>query len=149
MNDAGGGDRGGVGGGAGDHTLRAVVIAETFGGIQPVLDRDDRGVVAHQRRGLRRCTVGVVRFHPEQNEIHRADVGGGIGGRRADDELVENIVVGDFAQRQAVGTNGVEMRPARNEGHVMPRAREPAADISADCPGAEDCDFHAHVAPSS
>jgi len=74
-----------------------------------------------QRRGLHPCIVGIVRLHPKEDEIHRADVGRGVCGRSADDELVENVVVGDFAQCQAIGADGVEMRPARNEGHVFTR----------------------------
>ncbi len=88
------------------------------------------------------CTLGVVKLGGKEHDIHGADLGGIVGslGR----------VYADIAERalhpQSVATDCFQVRAARDEGDVVPRCREPGAEIAADTATAHDRNFHAAVA---
>ena len=110
---------------------------EPLGIVDAVLQRQhDR--LRRQAAGERLAGVfGVAGFHANENEIGPIDRNR-VGCRAGGNAVAERRRI----EQQAVGVDGLDMRPAADEQNVMPGAREQAAEIAADCACAENRDPH-------
>jgi len=92
------------------------------------------------------CTCGLhlMRFHSEDDEVLRLELGKRIGG--ADIARV-NLAAVRPLQSHAVLDNGLEVGPPRDERDLVPLFGKPHPEQTADCSGTYHANFHDAESP--
>ena len=105
-----------------------------------VLHRHDHGLRPDQVRQFVDDSLDLVCLHRQHDDVLHAGFGVVIGREHVARDL-RAAVVGD--QLDAVAADGIEIRPAHDEGQLFAGQCELCAHVAADGAGADDCDFHA------
>ena len=85
----------------------------------------------------------IPKLDRKQDDIDRPDVGRIVGHLR----ILEMQIAERAFDDQSIVADGVEMRSARDEGHVVARGRHARAEISADRARRHCCNPHEKIRP--
>jgi hypothetical protein len=133
--------RGDVGGAA--HDARLSDDRRRVGrAVHAVLQRQHRRFRPRERAQQRQRRRVVVRLHGEQDELARADRGRVGLGTQACDELAARRL-----HDESPPADGVEVRTARDDGHVVAGAGELRRVVASDRARADDRDSHSSGRP--
>ncbi len=115
------------------HVLRAERVGEQIRRVDAVLERYHERVAAEQRLQSGRDVGNLPGLHAEQHRVDRSDV----GGRRARYFRPDEHVAEDAVDSQAVRTDRVELRAARDDRNFVAHLGEPRAEVGAHAARAE------------
>ena len=110
---------------------------QLVGRLDTVQERQHHGVRAEQRPRRRRDFRYLPRLHRHHHEVDRADIGRIVGCRG----VGQVHVTQGTGYPQAAVANGLQVRAAGDERHVVAGAGEPCTVVSAEPAGTVDCDF--------
>jgi hypothetical protein len=106
------------------------IIAEDRGqpldAVDPVLKRNHPGARAYQRARLLAGGLGIPELYGEQDQVDRSDLSRVIG----DIDVLEMKVAEGALDLEAIPANGIAMRAARDERHVVSGRGHPPAVIA-------------------
>ena len=131
-----------IGASGGDAALLDVA-GDHLPGVDPVLQGDDPGVAADQRRERPGRRVGRAELHGDEDEVDGSDRRRIVGGVDAG----EGHVAERALQPEAVPPQRLEVRAPGDEVDRLAGLRQPRPDIPADAAGAHDRDAHARILP--
>src|SRR5262249_305095 len=120
------------------YSLTAEDRDQPVGGVDAVLQRDDRSVGADQRLDMRARALAVPQLYREQPEIDLADVGGIVGRLR----WLQMGLAAAALDLEAGALHGGEMRAARDEGDIRAGLRQCCSKTAPDAAGADHCNPH-------
>ena len=107
-------------------------------GVHAVLESDDDGLGADERRQQRERALGVVQLHREEDDVDGTDRRGIVGGVDAREVGVALRALNPEAAR----AQRLEVRAAREKRDVGAGGSQTSAEIAADAAAADDRDAH-------
>jgi hypothetical protein len=137
-NDARGLDPAAEQGGAADHAARPDNLGDPFGGVDPVLDRQNHRLWTDHRAHLLGRTLQVVELDAEHNQVDWSNVGRIVGRHSLDRELVHARRL----EGQAASLDRFQVGSPGDERYVFAGPREQPADRSAKTAGSHHSDSH-------
>jgi hypothetical protein len=126
-----------------DHSVIAEDRDEPLDAVNAVLKRNHTGVGAHEWARLLTRHLGIPELYGEQHHVDWSDLLRVIG----DVDVLQMKVAKGALYLEAISTNCIAMRAARNERHIMSSRSYPPAEITSHGTGCHDRD--SHVTPSA